>query len=108
MENKKYLKELKEAAKDITGEATYIGEEGAMAVITKTRMGAYRKFLKRLREDMGDADFEMFYPEISIEQVGIGWLHLTTEEDKKLMDDCDWYVSYTKESPIEVWVLNES
>lgn len=76
--------------------AEWIGEDGDMVCNCKTELGAYRKFRGLMRDAEPEAAIEM-----DIENVGIGFLHFATDEDRKKMGgdfDGDWYVSYTVES----------
>jgi phosphoribosylaminoimidazole (AIR) synthetase len=93
---------IQEAMKELK-EPQYLGEEGDMAVNCKTKIGAYRKFRQLVREDRGEcSELE----EMSIENVGIGFVFIATEKEKEelSMEESEYYVSYTKKSPYQVWV----
>ena len=100
---------IKEAKKELA-EAQWIGEDGNMACISSTPKGALRKFKRRTHEDVGlfEAD------ELTIENVGLGWLHLASElteaekEKNSELAECEWYVSYSKDdtSPYQVYVYS--
>lgn len=78
----------------------YLGEEGDMAVNCKTMRGAWLKFRRQVREDCGETEAE----EILEDNVGIGWVFLATEKEKEY-EEMEYYVSYLKKSPYQVWVL---
>lgn len=99
---------IKEAIKQLR-DGCYIGEDGDMAVYCKTELGAWRKFKKRVIEDCGEDEFELM--EYSRENIGIGWLFIATDEDRKRFgdDEVDWYIDYENMSKgnvcgVEVWV----
>ena len=94
------MTEIQKIIKDLRPEAFYIGEDGDMACFANTELGAFRKFKKRIREDCGESDTE----EMSRENIGIGWIRLPTKEEKEEYgDECDWFVTYEKESEYQVW-----
>lgn len=79
-----------------------IGEDGDMAVNCKTKLGAFRKFKAFVKETCGEEDAG----EMTIDNVGIGSLHLTTPKDREDCgeEDAEWCVDYTKRGEFEVWV----
>jgi hypothetical protein len=82
----------------------YLGEDGDMAVNCKTKLGAYRKFRQQMREDCGEcSELE----EMTIENVGYGYVKLATDEDKERFGDSEveWYVSYSEPGPKETEVF---
>lgn len=86
----------------------YIGEDGAMCVKCPTELGALRKFRKQWINDCGIDDEAL--GEITSETIGVGWLHLVTDSDRRtgeFEDDCEWYISYKEKSPYEVWVYGD-
>lgn len=88
-------------------EASYIGEEGGMAVDGRlTQLGAYRKMVARIREDCGDEEVETFKENCSADDLGIAYFHLVTPANKHEFDyETEWYISVEKESPYKVWVF---
>lgn len=88
--------------------ANWIGEDGKMATISSSKLGAWRKFKKKMLDEFIDID------KISIDDVQIGWAYLTTEADKKEfpgIEDCEWYVNCKNPKikgvkGVKVWVLN--
>jgi hypothetical protein len=113
--------------------AVWIGEDGAAACVAPTHRGAWIKFRKLMRQDVGRLEA------LEIDQVKditTGWLHLP---QRRTMDEvscecgchsslssdaemkrfgCDickdahepdseyeWWVSYKEKTPYEVWVL---
>lgn len=104
MTKQKMVSELKSAQ--------WIGEEGNMATISSSALGAWRKFKKEILEVGGDIEG------LGIEQVQIGWAYLCTEKTKKEnedmgedWEDASWYVSYKLAKidgvkGVKVWVLN--
>ena len=82
----------------------YIGEEGDMAVNCKTKRGAWLKFRKQTRDDVGDYEAN----EIEIDDIREGYVHLPTDEEIELgevEDDCEYFIS-RKENENKVWVLS--
>lgn len=95
--------QLKGYMKDLRHEACWIGEDGGAACVAKTKEAAMRKFRALMRSDVGDLEAK----EMNIEDVGIGWLHLPTEDDKdEWGEDYQWFINHKEESPYEVWVYN--
>lgn len=91
----KYYKELRNAE--------YVGEDGDMAVNCKTVLGALRKFRARVAEDVGWDEST----ELNEANIGRGWLHLATDEDRENYgDDAEWYISYKKDAKNDypVWI----
>ena len=85
-EQEKELQQIIESLKI----ATWIGEDGNAVVNASTEEEALEKFKKLMRDCVGDKEAE----EMLLENVGIGWIRLTTEEEKKQTEDSDWVVSY--------------
>ena len=88
-------------------EAQWIGEDGAMACVSSSARGAFIKFKRLMRQDVGDLEAE----EMKIEDVGVGWFYLPTEEEKKQIADgeieeYEWYVSYKKPNDYQVFVYS--
>lgn len=86
-------------------EADYIGEDGDMVVNTEKKEDALVAFRTRLCGDVGHMEAE----EIKLEDIGIGYVYLITEEEKKSGEfdsDWEWYVSYTKPNKNKVWVYH--
>lgn len=89
-------------------EAIWVGEDGNAAAFCKTKLGAFRKFKKLMREDCGEIEAS----EMKIEDVEIGWLHycgnlsVDVKLAKGLESDTEWYVSWSvdEKSPYEVWI----
>lgn len=101
--NKEDIKKLKGYMKELRHEAVWIGEDGGAACVAKTKEAAMRKFRALMRNDVGDIEAK----EMSIDDVGIGWLHLPSADDKdEWGDEYMWFINHTKESPFEVWVYN--
>lgn len=86
----------------------WIGEDGQGAVVATSKKEALRKFKELMRQDVG----EMEANEIRYEEIGYGWLYLTSslnEQEKEQngeLAECDWYVSYTKPNDYKVYVYN--
>ena len=91
---------LKQAIKEIKG-VQYIGEDGNMAVICKDEVIACKKFNKKWKEDSGEEAIN-----IEPQDIGIGFLHLATDEDRERFhdDEVEWYIDYHKKSPNQVFV----
>ena len=90
---------------ELRGDAQWIGEDGNMATISSSQLGAFRKFKKEIEAVGGDME------DLTADDVQIAWAYLTTEKDKEEMEDCEWYVSYKQPEidgvkGVEVWVLN--
>lgn len=88
-------------------EAQYIGEDGGMVVDGRfTELGAYRKMMKRWKEDTGEV--EEFKEFCQPDDLSMGYLHLMTPEKREKIgaeEDVEWYVSWKDKSPYEVWVF---
>lgn len=97
-------KEQKLIKRDLQ-EAQYIGEDGGMVVDGRfSALGAWRKMIKRLREDCGEEEVTDFKQAVTPDELGRGWLHLVNPENQdKFESDTEWYVSIKDESPYEVW-----
>jgi len=94
---------IKQVLKSLRSEATWIGEDGAMACVSKTEQSAFKKFKALMSECVGDYEAS----ELKIDDIGIGWLFLVTNENKDDFEsDTEWYVDYVNKSPYEVWVYN--
>lgn len=89
---KKALEELKQVC--------YLGDEGDAGIICRTSITALRKFKKKFREDVGP---EEYITDMDEGDITTGWLHVCTDEELQ-EKDYEWYVSYEKQSPYEVWV----
>jgi hypothetical protein len=91
-------------------QAEYIGEDGGMVVDAKfTQLGAYRKMRQRWIEDCGKEEWEDFKENshFSPADLGIGFLHLVTDENRDELDfdtETEWYVSTKDKSPYKLWV----
>lgn len=82
-------------------EAVWIGEDGDMAVFCKTELGAFRKFRKLMKQDVGEQEAE----EMDIENVRKGYFELATFEDRAIWgNEYDWFIRYHDPTPYEVWV----
>lgn len=97
LDNKKLVQILKTELNN----AIYVGEDGYMAVSCKTKLGALRKFRKLMREYVGEQEASG----ISLEDISIGYLHLTTEEYRNEWgDEYEWVINYTTKSPYPVFI----
>lgn len=102
--NKKIMT-IKEAMKDLKY-PQYFGEDGEMGVASKTRHGAFLKFRKQIRQDVGDEEAQ----EILEEDIRPAWLYLADQETKEQLEDqeCDYFLSLDKKKCGEnqVWFLS--
>lgn len=101
-ENKDMTKQQK-IIKEELQEAQYIGEDGGMVVDGRfTPEDAYKMMVTKIREE----EAENFTDWCNPEDIVSGWLHLTTEEDRRdrFDSDTEWYVSIRDKSPYSVWV----
>ena len=92
---------IEEFYKELAG-AEYIGEDGDMVCVAKSKEEAFKKFILKICEDCGvsDADY------LDFENIGIGYLFLADKDDEKNDYDSDWYIDYSGErkSDYEVFV----
>ena len=99
---------LKQAIKELNS-VGWIGEDGDMAIACKTKVGAWKRMRAITRDDCGDYEAS----EIKIDKIGIGWLHISTPEDKKRFwenhgeENVEWFVEFAHNTPKgrQVWVL---
>mgnify|MGYP001611260870 CR=1 FL=1 len=77
---KSMLKDLKEAC--------YVGEDGNMATICKTKRGAWIKFRQQVGEDCGEYEAS----EIKMEDIDESVAHLAAPEEIEENDEYAWYV----------------
>lgn len=89
------------AAKEILRGACWIGEDGDSACISKSKVGAWIKLRRLTRDDVGEYEAS----EIKIEDVGIGFLHLSDEDETdEWGEPTEWHISYSVPSPHSVFV----
>lgn len=98
---------MKQYLKELSAEAQWIGEDGNAVCVSSTERGAFLKFKRLMRGDVGEIEAD----ELKLEDVGKGYLHLATEltkEEHGEMEECEWYVDWSAnaKNPYEVWVLN--
>lgn len=124
-------KKLKAIVKELRSEAVWIGEDGDAACVAKTKEAALRKFKALMRGDVGDWEAKemkledigigwLFLPErrdaTEVDcECGCHTSESSDEEMKKFgcdickdshvpSDEYEWFVSYKRQSPYEVWV----
>lgn len=87
---------FKEYYKDLDVE--WIGEDGNMACRATTKLGAWRKFKRLMRDDVGrfEADDMGTFEEQSERMICDGWMHMPTAEDYE-SDEFAWYVTWNEE-----------
>ncbi len=91
----KYIGEDKEKMDsfydDLKSDAQYVGEDGDMVVRATSERGAFIKFKRRLKEDVGEIEAS----ELSIDNVGICYMHLTdpTNPEHRHLEDSEWFVN---------------
>ena len=91
----KALQTIKEGLKE---QACWVGEDGNAVVAADTEEEALAKFKELWIEAYGEDGPEL--DELKLEEIGIGWLHLPDEPNSEF----EWFVSYSKHSPFEVFV----
>lgn len=62
---------------DMKGRAEWVGEDGNMACLATTKLGALRKFKALMRSDVGDGEAE----ELGLGLIGTGFIHLPDRRD---------------------------
>ncbi len=82
----------------------YIGEDGAMATICKTKRGAWVKFRKQVRSDCGDYEAN----EVDINDIVVGHARIPTKDDIDTWgDESEFFVGSGKTlNSIECWFYN--
>lgn len=96
---------IKGYLRELANEACWIGEDGMAACVSSTEKGAFIKFRRLMRMDVGDIEAE----EIKIEDVGYSYLHLCSElseEERQCMEEAEWYADATDKNPYQIFVLN--
>lgn len=94
--------------------AQWIGEDGNMAVIAKTKLGAWRKIKKEM-DEVGAETEDLALDKEWENCMSIAWAYLATDKDRQENEwedaaEVRWYVSY-KQSEIDgvkgvpVWAL---
>ena len=73
-----------------------------MVCVAVSKEEALEKFKKRALFDEPNLDY---LDSFNLENIGIGWLHLTKEEDK-MSYETDWFVSYGGEERTKFEVYN--
>lgn len=86
-------------------EVVEIGEDGGMVIDGRLPFKEAYKRMKQFWVDCnGQEDADDFFSNWCTEDsVGIAWLHLTTDEQKRMYEDAEWLVSTTKQSDYPVW-----
>lgn len=107
MKCKYYCQKIREALINIKTEAQYVGEDGGMVTNCKTKIGAWRRFRKLTREQVGDEEAK----EIKMEDIMTAYFHLALETSKEQresmnIDDDGWYIDSRSPSPVQVWFYN--
>jgi len=94
------MRTIKEIIKEDLNEAQWVGEDGAAVAYCKTQIGAWRKIRKLMRDDVGDNEAD----QISIDQIGEGFLHQFNEDGTLCMMDGEesWCVKL-EPSPVKLW-----
>lgn len=91
--------------KELTKDAEYIGENGDMCCFAISAESALKKFKRKWRDDVGEYDV----PEMTVDDVGIGWLWLVdkyNQEEVDRFDESEWFVDCRNESDFEVFVYS--
>jgi hypothetical protein len=97
---------LREISKELTISAEYIGEEGDMTCVARTKNSAFKKFslLVLGMEGVGEN------ARLKFQNISRAYLHLVSElkEEEKAgeLAECEWFISY-KKSPYKVWTYYE-
>lgn len=95
------MRSLKEIIKEDLKEAQWVGEDGDAVAHCKTQIGAWKKIRALMRSDVGDIEAE----EITLDHIGIGYVHQLHEDGTPFTDEDgneSWYVSVRK-SPLQIW-----
>lgn len=86
---------------ELMKEAVWVGEDGNMVCNSDSERGAWIKFKRLMKQDVGDLEVASMKED---GQVGIGWLHRPTAEQlDEWGDEIEWWVSTKKTSPYFVW-----
>ena len=95
-------KKIKEIMRDLSKEATWVGEDGDAVCVAKTENAAWKKFKNLVQECIGEYEAKMIKEEY---ELGGASLFLFTEQESREHDDAEWYASTSKHSPHGAWML---
>lgn len=90
--------------KELSLGAEWIGEDGSAVCVALTEEDAWKKFRELVKDCMGYFEADSIRNDY---ELGYGWIHMCKGDDEHhehSEKDC-WFVSYRKETPYRVWVI---